>query len=35
VEGRFDRLNLQSPAPDDSNEWGVQVSFGQRIGIIH
>ena len=34
VEGRFDRINLKSPAPDDSNEWGVQVSFGQRIGIL-
>jgi hypothetical protein len=34
VEGRFDRLNLQSPAPDDSNEWGAGL-FGQRIGIIH
>ena len=34
VEGRFDRQNIMSPTDDDSNEWGVQVSFGQRIAIL-
>jgi hypothetical protein len=34
VEGRFDRQNIMSPTNDDSNEWGVQVSFGQRIAIL-
>jgi len=34
VEGRFDRQNVMSPTNDDSNEWGVQVSFGQRIAIL-
>ena len=34
VEGRYDRLEQKSPAPDDSDDWGVQVSFGQRIGIL-
>lgn len=35
VEGRFDRHNQMAPVDDDTDEWGVQVSFGQRIGILH
>ena len=35
VEGRFDRQNVMAPVDDDTDEWGVQVSFGQRVGIIH
>ncbi|HEX5030338.1 MAG TPA: hypothetical protein VFX78_02630 [Candidatus Eisenbacteria bacterium] len=34
VEGRYDRVNRMAPTPDDTNDWGVQVSFGQRIGIL-
>ena len=35
VEGRYDRVNRMAPVDDDTNDWGVQVSFGQRIGILH
>jgi hypothetical protein len=34
IEGRVDRRNLQGPVPDDTVEGGVQISFGQRIGIL-